>query len=786
MNFDGKNTTADGLVREFPKSLIGWYPFELNKRALFISGGLPEGEVLFEVLEDAGLETQIVTLDELEHSSYVAAYYDYIVGFGVLEKASDPAWFLQYINNKLATGGHILLGLENRLAMRYFVGDKDAFTGRCFDGIDNYFFADSFGKENAGRAYSKAEVEKLLDAEGLKTRRFYSVMPVLENPRLLFAEDFLPNEKLDIRVTPQYRNPATVFLDEEKLYQTLIDNGLFHTLANGYLLEATKGGQLADAFSITSSQDRGKELALYTTITRNGTVTKKAAYKEGLARIQDLTNNNSYLNGRGIKTVEGEVKNNCYSMPFVDAPTATDYFRNLFWNDRDKFTSELDRWMDLVENSSEHVPYEEVDFDKFDPDWEKRRADDPNRDKWKKLAFGSEEDKRNIGVVLRHGYIDLVCLNCFVIDGEFVFYDQEFVMENLPANVIKNRAINNIFDIEIEKTGLREFYLRRYNLFEHWKLWQKYEMSFLTKLRNLDQLLSYNNSTRRSGQSSAINRNRINFTEDEYDKIFKDIFKGIEGKKLYIFGSGKFAEKFVSRYKDYLHFEAIIDNDTDRQGKELEGIRIISPNALKSELFDSLKVFICIKRYEKVLVQLKELGVRDLSVYNPDSQYKRPGSVAAASNYLHNNIQMDSGTIEPKKYKVGYISGVFDLFHIGHVNLFRRAKEQCDYLIVGVVTYEQVISSKKTRPHIPFDQRKAVVESCRYVDEAVRIPPEAPGPEEAYMRYHFDAQFSGSDYVDDPYWLACQKWLRERGADLVFFPYTEETSSSKIKEELRK
>ncbi|MBR4667270.1 MAG: adenylyltransferase/cytidyltransferase family protein [Butyrivibrio sp.] len=147
---------------------------------------------------------------------------------------------------------------------------------------------------------------------------------------------------------------------------------------------------------------------------------------------------------------------------------------------------------------------------------------------------------------------------------------------------------------------------------------------------------------------------------------------------------------------------------------------------------------------------------------------------------------MDSGTIEPKKYKVGYISGVFDLFHIGHVNLFRRAKEQCNYLIVGVVTDEQVISSKKTRPHIPFDQRKAVVESCRYVDEAVRIPPEAPGPEEAYMRYHFDAQFSGSDYVDDPYWLACQKWLRERGADLVFFPYTEETSSSKIKEELRK
>ena len=74
-----------------------------------------------------------------------------------------------------------------------------------------------------------------------------------------------------------------------------------------------------------------------------------------------------------------------------------------------------------------------------------------------------------------------------------------------------------------------------------------------------------------------------------------------------------------------------------------------------------------------------------------------------------------------------------------------------------------------------------MVRSCKYVDEAVEIPYLYGGTVDAYQKYHFDCQFSGSDYIDDPWWLEQKKYLEEHGAELVFFPYTQQTSSTKIK-----
>lgn len=136
---------------------------------------------------------------------------------------------------------------------------------------------------------------------------------------------------------------------------------------------------------------------------------------------------------------------------------------------------------------------------------------------------------------------------------------------------------------------------------------------------------------------------------------------------------------------------------------------------------------------------------------------------------------------DKKKYHVGYISGVFDLYHVGHLNLFRKAKSMCDYLIVGVVSDKGVVKKKGVNPFIPFDERTDLVRSCRFVDEVVEIPLEYNGPQEAFAMYHFDVQFSGSDYINSPYWLDAQKYLREHGADLVFLPYTKSTNSTNIK-----
>lgn len=784
--YDFNLNAQDNIEKEFPKSLIGWYDFKRGGSALFISGGDKEGEILKEVLSDAGLKVEVMRLEELAKKqgnsinvlNRKKESFDYIVGFGIIERHSTPIKLLTILKDMLEDDGHILIGTDNRLAMRYFCGDKDKFTGECFDGIDNYISSEYFGKREKDRAYSKKELENMLDEAGILNRRFYTVMPVLENPRLLFAEDYLPEEELDIRVTPQYRSPETVFLEEERMYKTLADNGLFHILANGYLIET--GRELPNVKAVTSSLDRGRELAIYTIIGRDNKVYKKAAYPEGKKRISELETNNNYLNQRGIKTVVGEYENDTCVMPYIKAPTATEYFRRLLIENRELFYKELDRWMDIVEASSEHIPYEEVDWDKFDPNWQKRKPDDPNRDKWKKLAFGNEAERRGIGPVLKNGYIDLVCLNCFVTGDGFVFYDQEFVFEALPANVIKVRTIDLICNADTEKILKREEIFERYGLLRHLLLWRQYEGLFLTRLRLRDKLSEYYMSVQRDGQTAAINRNRINYPEIEYERIFRDVFDGISGKKLYVFGSGRFAELFFSRYSQSFEIEAIIDNNTEKQGTEICGYMVNSPDVLEKKAFDDIKIIICIKKYQDVIKQLEALGIKNYSVYNPDADY-RVRNIALGKR---ESAPISEAAAASKKYHIGYVSGVFDIFHIGHLNLLRRAKEQCDYLIVGVVTDEQVVNGKKTSPHMSFEERLEIVKACRYVDEAVRIPPEHPDTREAYLRYHFDVQFSGSDYENDPSWLVNREWLRQRGSELIFFPYTGGVSSTQLKEHL--
>lgn len=136
-----------------------------------------------------------------------------------------------------------------------------------------------------------------------------------------------------------------------------------------------------------------------------------------------------------------------------------------------------------------------------------------------------------------------------------------------------------------------------------------------------------------------------------------------------------------------------------------------------------------------------------------------------------------------KKYKVGYTTGVFDLFHIGHLNILQRAKEQCDYLIVGVSTDEVVWNYKNKKPVIPYEERVAIVKAIRYVDQVV--PQTSMDKMSAWEELHFDVMFHGDDWKGSSMYVDIQKKFDERGVDLVFLPHTKGTSSTMISERLK-
>lgn len=139
-----------------------------------------------------------------------------------------------------------------------------------------------------------------------------------------------------------------------------------------------------------------------------------------------------------------------------------------------------------------------------------------------------------------------------------------------------------------------------------------------------------------------------------------------------------------------------------------------------------------------------------------------------------------------KKYNKGYVAGVFDLFHVGHLNLLENSKKECEFLIVGVLTDELVMHFKKKLPYIPFEERLRIIQSLRVVDQAVGVNFSNIAKMDAWNLYHFDCLFSGNDYTDNPSWIADQKRLNGVGAEIRFFPYTQGTSSSHIKELIEK
>jgi glycerol-3-phosphate cytidylyltransferase len=134
--------------------------------------------------------------------------------------------------------------------------------------------------------------------------------------------------------------------------------------------------------------------------------------------------------------------------------------------------------------------------------------------------------------------------------------------------------------------------------------------------------------------------------------------------------------------------------------------------------------------------------------------------------------------MENTKKIIGYTTGVFDMFHIGHLNVIRKAKEECDYLIVGVSTDELVQVEKNKTPVIPYEERAEIVSSLKYVDKVV--PQIDKNKFKAWERYHFDKMFVGSDWKGSPQWEKFEEQLSPYGVEIVYLPHTDGISSTKL------
>lgn len=190
---------------------------------------------------------------------------------------------------------------------------------------------------------------------------------------------------------------------------------------------------------------------------------------------------------------------------------------------------------------------------------------------------------------------------------------------------------------------------------------------------------------------------------------------------------------------------------------QLELLKGLAEDIL-THIFNRETLFI--PQYEETFKAVLERYHNDPHEYGLHSyQYKKE------SGRLDNN----------RRVKIGYLSGTFDLFHVGHLNLLRRAKQQCDYLIVGV---HDSGAWKGKETFIPFEERVQIVGACKYVDKVVKSCRE---DSDAWDLWHYDKLFVGSDYKGTERFNRYEDYFKDKGVEIVYFPYTQSTSSTQIR-----
>lgn len=269
----------------------------------------------------------------------------------------------------------------------------------------------------------------------------------------------------------------------------------------------------------------------------------------------------------------------------------------------------------------------------------------------------------------------------------------------------------------------------------------------------------------------------------------------LEKKKFYMGVMVSIAGHVVSPlFALYGATKAAVKSEIESVNIELEKndspnrILDISPGSIKGTRFNGGSTTL-IDSLKPLALTILTSMIEGKTLYIPDydavykaviSQYKDNPHQFGVQSF---DYKQKSGRVNNKpRLKIGYLSGTFDLFHIGHLNLLKRAKDKCDYLVVGV---HENASHKGKTTFIPFEERKAILRSIKYVDRVIDSEKEDC---DVYLKgiVPYDVLFVGSDYKNTPRFNHYEEIFKDLGVEIVYFPYTQGTSSTQLRSALLK
>lgn len=456
---------------DIQKNIVDWYPFEIDKSILDLS----EESYITETLAKKFNVTKIADEDKK---------YDYIVFVGNINKEIERVKMsLKYLKDD----GKFLLATNNGLSIKSF----------CVD------------SENTD--FSKKEIEKFLDENGLKFRKFYYVYPNIEAANVLYTDEFSINSENVSRNISIYNENERVMKNENTLIKKFLekDKDLISTFSNAFFIECSKKEFKESGIQFVSYTNMRKDTYRVKTIIKEEYAYKTAFGEESIPHIQQIEKNIDYMNLMGLRTVD-EYNNLSIKSKIVREKTVEQrIIQALEKNKKEEAVNEIKKFFDeVIKKLTKYAHTGKNVFDKYNIEY-------------------SNEEVENLHFI-KYGLWDLIFQNAFIVDNEYVFFDQEWYEEGLPVEFILYRAYKYTYKLTNFIT-IDEFYslvpnvnMRLVELFEKLDtiLQDKIRSEIVWKIHS--NYRSYSDLVQSSTMENKELKKNISAMSDEFKKLLNE------------------------------------------------------------------------------------------------------------------------------------------------------------------------------------------------------------------------------------------------------------------------
>lgn len=370
--------------------------------------------------EKENLEIIVGNLNDIEFDKK----FDYITLIGVLEyqgtytESTNPYMdFLVKIKQLLKPDGKLLVAIENQYGLKYWCGMPEDHVGIPFEGINQYRDV-----ERGVRTFSKTALDTLIKESGFHNTYFYYPYPDYKLPTVIYSQDVLPSKK-DTVNSENFRGYSsagenTLIANEKNLYMDIVENHVFEFFTNSFLVECSDSSQLGEITFARLTSERKEQYRMATRFTRDSTVEKKPLTMLcAQTHVRQLFKNVNILKQAGIKIVEYRADNGMVVSDYIEKPLLEDVILNAL---KEGNTDEIYRLIDLmygeILRSSEQISWKDNILYTLD--------------------LGIEENEELFGPILKIGFLDMSFRNAFYCEGEILWFDQEWVLEAVPAKFI--------------------------------------------------------------------------------------------------------------------------------------------------------------------------------------------------------------------------------------------------------------------------------------------------------------------------------------------------------------